>query len=298
MIILLGHATTPDELEVTSGTAADLDIYCSTVDSSTAAPPVPEVPTAAHLVMTTATTTVLTTAPTSGSKVRGVKSLSIRNKDTTDSTQVIVQVDCNATGSDVVHLHSATLAPGEMLQYEDNLGWFKHQPAIVTGEVYNTAVAAQGPGFASDTYVTNSNLLISGRLKVGSRMQWRIHMSKTAASTAVPQGIIRAGTAGAIGDTARVTFTGWPAQTAVVDEGVLLIEAVVRTAGASGILQGNSGLQHSAAVAAGFGEMFDAITSAAFDMTVSGLQIGISLNGSTSAAWTITQMQAQAENLA
>jgi hypothetical protein len=88
-----------------------------------------------------------------------------------------------------------------------------------------------------------------------------------------------------------------PAQTAAVDEAVLLICATVRTAGASGVVHGNMGIQHSAAVAAGFGEMFDSITSAAFDLTVAGLQAGISVVPGTSAAWTITQVQAQAENL-
>ncbi len=88
-----------------------------------------------------------------------------------------------------------------------------------------------------------------------------------------------------------------PAQTAAVDEAVLLIEAVVRASGATGVLQGGMGIQHAAAVAAGFGEMFDAVTSGTFDMTVAGLQIGVSVVPGASAAWTITALQAQAENL-
>lgn len=294
---LQGHATTPDDLEIITGTAADIDVFVDYVDSDQPASATTMNPGAAHVLITTATTTVITTAPTSGTKIRGVTYLNVRNRDTTDSCQVTIQIDRNSVGSDVVQKHSVNLAPGDVLEWSNELGWYK-PIASTAANVYNQAIAAQGAGFATDTYVTGSNLLVGGRLKVGSRMQWRIHMSKTAASTAVPQGIIRFGTAGAIGDTARITFTGWPAQTAVVDEGALLIEAIVRTAGSSGIVQGNSALQHSAAVAAGFGEMFDAITSSAFDLTVSGLQAGISLNGSTSAAWTITAVQAQAENLA
>lgn len=296
-MILQGHATTPDELEVVSGTAALVDVVAVYTTTDQPASATTMSPQTAHLLMSTATTGVVLTAPTNATKAHGITFLNIRNRDSTTTTQITVQLDRNAVGTDTVQLHSVSLGPGDVLEWSNELGWYK--PLVSTAaNIYNQAVAAQGPGFSADTYVTNSNLPIGGRLKVGSRMQWRIHMSKTAASTAVPAGQIRFGVTSSTTDTSRINFTGWPAQTAVVDEAVLLIEATVRTAGTSGIVQGNSGIQHSAAVAAGFGEMFDAITSSAFDLTVSGLQAGISLNGSTSAAWTITSMHAQAENLA
>jgi hypothetical protein len=40
-----------------------------------------------------------------------------------------------------------------------------------------------------------------------------------------------------------------------------------------------------------------AATSGGFDSTVAGLGIGVSLNGGTSASWTVTQVMAELENV-
>lgn len=295
-MILLNPAGTAEKLEVVIATAADIDTLAEGTESADN-PITPSSNMTAFAQVanrTTAATHELCAGPASTGDVRTVQRVSIFNKDTADSSDVTVQKDVGGTK---YVLAKANLAPGEALRYsEDAVDWFETVAAVGAGPVYNQSVAAQSPA-TSDTYVTNSNLLVGGRLKAGTRFQWRIHMSKTAAGAAAPSVIIRVGTAGAIGDTARVTMTG-PSQTAVVDEAVLLVEAVIRTYGTTGVLQGNMGIQHSAAVAAGFGEMFDAITSGTFDMTLAALQFGISVIPNTSAAWTITQVQAQAENLA
>ena len=49
----------------------------------------------------------------------------------------------------------------------------------------NASTASQGAGFASDTYLTNSNLLIpSSGIQAGMVFEWRIGVTKTAAGTA------------------------------------------------------------------------------------------------------------------
>lgn len=286
--------TSTDLLRVVSGSAADLDCIVSFIEYTTASPPVLDAMDTQFTNIAAATTATILGAPSSGSDRRRIKAVSIVNTHATVSTTVRVIIE--RTGPVNWDLfNTVNLAPGESLTFTEGLGWFVNRTAS-SDPVYNTSTAAMAAGFASDTYVVGSDLLVSGRLKVGSIMRWNIRMSKTAASTAVTAVIIRFGTAGAIGDTARVTMAG-PAQTAVVDEAMLEIEAVVWTAGASGVVRGNMQLMHSAAVAAGFGEMSDVVTSGAFDLTAPGLKVGISMNGSTSAAWTVESVTAEAFNL-
>jgi hypothetical protein len=286
MLIL---ATTTDSLEIITSATCDIDYYTSYMDCTQASPPVVSQPERTSGNITTATTTANVIAAPGGTLRRNVKLVIIRNAHATNAVDVTVQVDVSGTKREMIKV---SLLAGETLEYTEATGWFK----VNLSTVYNFSTVAQGAGFSSDTYVTGSNLLIGGRLKVGSIMRWNIHMTKTAASTAVTAAIIRFGTAGAIGDTARVTMAG-PAQTAVVDEALLQIEAVVRTHSATGVLQGQMSIEHSAAVAAGFGEMFDTITSGTFDTTLAAAQVGISLNGSTAAAWTINTVTAEAFNL-
>src|SRR5438132_10763295 len=60
----------------------------------------------------------------------------------------------------------------------------------------------------ADIYLVGSNISVPPQLvRVGSTFRWRLNVSKTAAGTAAPIYNIRVGTAGAIGDTARLTFT-------------------------------------------------------------------------------------------
>ncbi len=168
----------------------------------------------------------------------------------------------------------------------------------------NASIAAVGPGFSADTYITDSDLLIpSFGLQVRSKFQWRISASKTAASTATPIYVIQTGSARTTADTDRLTLTG-PAQTAVADIGTLNIMVTVRSIGASGVLQGTAWWDHRGTAAntttSGTGFANDSTghvegTSAGFDMTaLAGQYISLTINGGASAAWTITQVWADA----
>lgn len=178
--------------------------------------------------------------------------------------------------------------------------WFtKDDAGRVWGRSHNASVAAQGAGFSSDTYVTGSSILIpSFGLQAKTVFTWRISASKTAAGTAQPVYSVRIGTNATTADTARLAITG-PAQTAAADIGLLTLVVTVRTVSATGVIQGTTAWSHNASVA-GFvndeGGVIEA-TSAGFDNSALGAStnyIGISINGGASAAWTLTQVHAEA----
>lgn len=159
------------------------------------------------------------------------------------------------------------------------------------------ASAANQTGFSSDTYLTGSSIAIpSGRPPaVGAAYHLRFDMTKTAAGTAEPTVIVRFGTAGAVGDTARLTFT-FAAGTAAADSGIFDVFAVVRVAGASATMAGWARCTHHLAAtglvstgASGTGIIF--ATASAFDSTVEGSVIGASFNGGASFSGTNTVVQ-------
>lgn len=297
MIMLVGHASTPDELEVVTSSAATVDAYATFVDSTQAAPPAPENPNAAHALISSATTTVLTTAPTNATiRVRGIKSISLRNRDASASCQVTVQIDRNSAGTDVVQLHSVTLAPGECLEYDDQLGWYElaASPAAVVGT--NKSTAAQGPGFSTDTYITNSDLLLDGigAISIGRTYCWRVSITKTAAGTATPIIQIRVGTAASTSDTSRVTFT-FGAGTAAADTAEVEIEAMFSAVGGSAVLRcvASAACLPSTGWSSTSKALF--VASSAFDATPANSKIGLSYNGGTSASHTINIVRAFTE---
>lgn len=167
------------------------------------------------------------------------------------------------------------------------------------GRSMNAAIAAQGAGFATDTYVTNSDLIIpSFSMQAKSRIIWALSGSKTAAGVATPIYQIRIGSAKTTADTSRLTLTG-PAQTAIADIGTLYIMLTCRSVGVSGVIQGTAWWVHRGTAASttvsGVGFANDTTghvegTSAGFDNTaLGGLFVGLSINGGGSAAWTLTQ---------
>lgn len=185
------------------------------------------------------------------------------------------------------------------------LAW-KDSAGRMYGYTKNAATAAQGAGFASDTYVTNSDILIpSWGFQTKTIFRWALSCSKSAASTATPIYTIRIGSARTTADTSRLALTG-PAQTAIADIGTLFIDVVVRSVGASGVIQGTAAWLHRGTAASttvsGVGFANDTTghvegTSAGFDMTtgLAGNYIGLSINGGTSSSWTFTQCTAEAD---
>lgn len=157
----------------------------------------------------------------------------------------------------------------------------------------NSSVASQGAGFAADTYVTNSGLLIpSFGMKAGMLFRWTITASKTAASTATPVYTIRTGANQSTADTSRLALTA-VAQTGVADNGILTVLAQVRNVGASGVIAGAAAWAKTQAGTAGFGGSIDGVSASFDNSAMAGLYAGLSINGGTSAAWTLTSCHAE-----
>lgn len=177
-------------------------------------------------------------------------------------------------------------------------------PAWWPEAIYNQSVADQGAGFATDTYVTGSNILIpSGALKIGTRYYCMFRATKTNAGTATPILNIRFGTNASTADTSLGTLT-WTAGTAAADDSVWEIwttfltvgsgtSATIRTVGRITHKLSVTGFTGTAAVSES-----EVATSGGFDSTVANSYIGISVNGGTSASWTIQMCQSEMRNLA
>lgn len=159
--------------------------------------------------------------------------------------------------------------------------------------VRNYSTSNQGAGFATDTYVTNSGLLIpAGGMVAGMRFQWTITATKTNASTASPIYTVRIGANQSTADTSRLSWTASAAQTAVTDGGVLTISVLVRSVSASGVIAGGGGWA-SRGGATGFGGGGSGVSAAFDNSNLAGQYIGISINGGASASWTIHSVYAE-----
>jgi hypothetical protein len=211
----------------------------------------------------------------------------------------------------LLDLESFPLAPaaGKGLIFLDGTAGILMTRDAVTGRVngfsMNAALVTQN-GFAADTYVTNSDILIpSVGLQTKTNFRWRISASKTAAGVAAPVYNIRIGSLRTTADaSARAALAG-PAQTAIADIGTLNVLATVRNIGAAGIIQATAWWDHTGTAASstgGTGFANDSSghvqgASAAFDNTaaaMAGLFVGLTVNGGASAAWTVTQCVAEA----
>jgi hypothetical protein len=201
----------------------------------------------------------------------------------------------------------STPASGSGVWFFDNtssLPFYKDDSGRYYGTTFNAATAAQGAGFASDTFLTNSDILIpSFGLQAKTNFLWTISASKTGAGVAQPVYTIRTGSTRSTSDTSRLALTG-PAQTAVADIGTLYILATVRNVGAAAVLQGTAWWVHRGTAAntttSGTGFANDTTghiegSSASFDTSgIGGNYISLTLNGGASAAWTVTQVLSQA----
>lgn len=133
---MLNLALTTDKLSLITGSAADVDVHASWVDDAAGTFTAGKTNTA----ITTATTTDIVPVP-GASTIRNVKFLSVRNKDSADSTDVTVQFNANGT---LYQLHKVTLLAGEELVLRE--GVFFHYDT--NGGVYGQALPV-----ASDTVV-------------------------------------------------------------------------------------------------------------------------------------------------
>ena len=161
-------------------------------------------------------------------------------------------------------------------------------------EVRNFSTAAQVIATASRDFVDGSQLFVgSGGLKVGSKIKFVLDLTKTAAGAASAVFDIAFGTAGTVADTARVSFTKI-AGTAAIDTARVVIEAVVRSVGSTGVVVGQFTLQHNLAIT-GFATL-NPITvltvSSGFDNDGQELFIGLNITTGAADVWTVQKVEA------
>lgn len=164
----------------------------------------------------------------------------------------------------------------------------------------NYSVTGQSIGAASRTYITGSQIIVpTGKLQIGSQFVWTFNMTKTAAGTAASTVDVAIGTAGTTGDAAILSFTK-PGGSGVADEAFCTVEVIVRgPLSASGVLVGEFTLIHN--LAATGHALIPCVcvntVSGSFDVTTTGLKVGLCLTSGASDAITIQQITAAAYNL-
>jgi len=167
--------------------------------------------------------------------------------------------------------------------------------------VFNQSYGSQGAGFSTDTYIGGSTTTIpQNGLQKGSRYYLVFYARKTAAGTAIATTSIRFGTNGSTADTAICTLVTRP-QTGAIDFAVFEVWVTFNSvgSGSSAVIACTQRVTHQLSIT-GFGNlvsMATTTTSAGFDSTVANSKIGVSINGGTSASWTISTVQAKLENL-
>lgn len=181
-----------------------------------------------------------------------------------------------------------------MLRLKDDAG---NDRAI--GGVRNASTTSQNVASTTRAYIAGTQLAIpKNKLQIGSAFQWSISMTKTNAGTATSLFDICVGTAGTTADTARCSFTK-PIGTAVVDEGLVRIYAVVRSIGATGVLAAEFTLIHNLQITghATIPCVCVNSVSAGFDMTVADLIVGVCITAGLNDNLTFQMVQAEAWNL-
>ena len=192
-----------------------------------------------------------------------------------------------------------TPAANEVVQWPDMVlssPFVKDAAGRAWGRSHRSSIANQ-TGFASDTYVTGSGILVpSFGVQAQTMFEWIMSVSKTAAGVAAPVYQLRVGGLQTTADVSLMSMTG-PAQTAVADVGVLTILVTVRSVGAAGVFQAIAIWNHNAVITGFSVDDAGAIqgTSAGLNNSAfGGAFVGLSINGGASAAWTMTQVRANA----
>lgn len=190
-----------------------------------------------------------------------------------------------------------TPAAGQAIAYVDNQSStlvVLNDQGQVKGDDYRASIAQQA-GFAADTYLTESGLMLpSSGMRAGMVLEWDIVATKTAAGVAQPTFTVRVGANQSLADAAPLALQT-SAQTAAADTARIRVAVTVRSVNALGVIRGHVHIQHSLA-ATGFASTpagFDLVeaSSAGFDNSALGGQfVGLSINGGAAAAWTIEQV--------
>lgn len=153
---MLNLVLTTDKLQIITSSAATIDVHASFADLSGST----VTPGKQNTALSSAATTDVVAAPAS-STVRNVKTLHLRNKDASLSCDVTVQFNANAT---LYELAKYTLAPGQMLQYIEGIGFFLvQQTAKLNKMLYVTANSVHATAATFAVITGLSTPVISGR---------------------------------------------------------------------------------------------------------------------------------------
>lgn len=155
MIIL---AATTDKLQLVTGQAGSIDVHVSYEDRTAAGSA-----TASgrqNTAITTATTTDILAAPASGN-VRIARAINIRNAHASNSCDVTVVFNQNAT---LFTLHKVTLRAGEALEYIEGVGFFLLATNIMTPliKVLTADDTGQNVNTAQPWFPTAGALTVAG----------------------------------------------------------------------------------------------------------------------------------------
>jgi len=292
---------TSDILRINVATPSDIEVAIAWADSLDGSPPaVSSFGREIFASITGAGNTTLLTG-VSGHTLKP-KDISVVNNHASQATVVYFDLT-DGTDTVVIAGSRCTLLAGESLKMDENGVWIHYDKnngiyaSPISPVVFNNSVAAQGAGFSTDTYLTGSFLKFIGPPKVGTKYKCRFSVSKTAAGTATPIITVRVGTAGTTADTGRGTHT-FSAGTAATDVAWFEVSCVFRTVGSgtSAVLQSHCALTSQPTT--GFSSLLKGTqaTSGGFDSTVADLGIGVSVNGGTSASWTVQMVVAEIEN--
>ena len=293
--------STSDIVQLVTGSASTIDVHASYVDYLASGPTYTPSRTNTAIISTATTTTIVGSPATSTQ--RNVRHINIANNDASNSTAVTVQ---HYDGTTTEVLIKCTLLPGEELVFTQGGIWVHYdvyggayQATTQPKVLFNFSTGAQGAGFSSDTYLTGSNILLpSSRPIAGTLYRCEFAVSKTNAGTATPIITLRYGTNASTSDTGLITFT-FGAGSAATDTALWYVEALFRSVGSgtSAVLAGASELTNTLA-STGFTTALkmQQANSSGFDSTTANTYLGLSVNGGTSAAWTVQLVASRLEN--
>lgn len=285
--MLLLVATT-DKLQLITSAAVAVDVHASYMDynGSTVTPG------RQNTAISTATTTDIVGVP-GASTQRNIKTLNARNKSASSAVDVTVQYNQNAT---LFEMHKVTLRPGEALEYIEGVGFFTLAAKLPFGP--NASTADQSPTAGSANYLTGSAIRFDANPSIGTVLKWSISMGKSAAGTGTSALAIYFGPNGTTGDTSRCATGALDTETAIADEMLASIIAIIRgPITASCIVQSifelddnltTTGFSNTARKA-----QVKAVQSAAFDITGLPLYVGIVLTPGASDVITVRQVVAE-----
>lgn len=287
-----------DVLQLVTGSAGNIDAHVSWADNNAGTVSPNRTNTTQ---ITTAATTTICGSPSSGQQ-RSARLVTVFNANASNSNLCTVQ---HYDGSLTEILASYTLLAGESMvlnggvpYHFDKYGGIYQattQPAVL----FNYSTAAQGAGFSSDTYLTGSAILLpTSRPKVGTRYLLSFYVEKTAAGTATPIFTFRYGTNATTADASLATYT-FAVGTVAADKAYVTFDAYFTAVGSgtSAVMQGTASMDTNLTTT-GFSNAVKNVpgTTSGFDSTTANTYLGLSVNGGTSAAWTVRQVFTRLEN--